>query len=348
MEDSEKRRERLELMRAIAAQAETSNNGETSDVQGLLANPLLESPANLAREESSATPRFDFYTDPSAAFSANRKRSATGNQVAREIKVTLGCLQLKGHSIECGQKPLCEGGQMNPEVTPSRAYQMQNNYSPANQMQSNYSPNQRMYRGRGPYHNTASYRSPRGFASPFPMNQGPPTEMWSGSDGPTSYYSSAPHIGLSSPYPIRQGNPGSGLVGSSPSPVSGYRGSPASSGRGQEHWHSNSGFGWSGGRGQGFRSRGFAPNETLGPDCFYDNSMVEDPWQHLEPVLWRGLDDLGNNLNGSGPSNSWLPKSISMKKPRVSESSTKSTSGQSLAEYLAASFNEAANNASSG
>ncbi|KAJ6685735.1 PROTEIN SICKLE [Salix purpurea] len=232
-------------MRAIAsAQAETCNNNvETSAVPGLLANPLLENPATQpAQEELSATPRFDFYTDPSAAFSANRKRTATANQVAR--------------------------GQRIPEVTPSSAYQMQ----------SNYSPNQRMYPGQRPDHNAAFYGIPRGFAGPFTMNQGTPSEMWSGS---------------------------------------GYGGSPASSGRGQGYWDNSSGRGQSGGRGRGFRSRGFALNETQEPECFYDNSMVEDPWQHLKPVLWRGLGDL--------------------------ESSTKSTSGQSLAEYLSAAFTEAAN-----
>lgn len=86
MEDAEKRSGRLKAMRAIAsAQAETCNNNvETSAVPGLLANPLLENPATQpAQGELSATPRFDFYTDPSAAFSANRKRTATANQVAR-------------------------------------------------------------------------------------------------------------------------------------------------------------------------------------------------------------------------------------------------------------------------
>ena len=180
-------------------------------------------------------------------------------------------------------------GQRNLELTPSHAYQMQNSYSHANQMQSNHLPNQRMYRGQGPYHNAASYRSPRGFSGPFPMNQGAPPEMWSGPGGPASYFSSTFHGGLSCPYPIRQGNPGFGPVGSSPSPVSGYGGNPAISQTGQGHWHSSSGFGQSGGRGQGFRSRGFAPNEAQEePECFYDNSMVEDPWQHLEPVLWSG------------------------------------------------------------
>jgi hypothetical protein len=88
MEDSEKRRERLKAMRSIAAaQAETSNNVETSAPPGLLAYPLLGTPATLlAQGESSAIPRFDFYTDPSAAFSSDRKRTATANQVARGFR----------------------------------------------------------------------------------------------------------------------------------------------------------------------------------------------------------------------------------------------------------------------
>lgn len=344
MEDAEKRSERLKVMRAVAsAQAETCNdNVETSSVPGLLANPLLENPATQpALEELSATPRFDFYTDPSAAFSANRKRTATANQVARSLTPPNNISSMPQFS---SPRP----GQRNPEVAPSSAYQMQSNYSPANQMQSNYSPNQRMYPGQGPYHNAAFYRTPSNFARPFTMNQGTP-EMWNGPGGPASYHSSTPYRGISRPYPIHQGNPGFGPVGSSPSPVSGYGGSPASSGRGQGrgqgYWDSSSGLGQSGGRGRGFRSRGFALNETQEPECFYDNSMVEDPWQHLKPVLWRGLDDPGNNLNGPVSSNSWLPKSISEKKPRISESSNKSTSGQTLAEYLSAAFTEATNDA---
>uniref|UniRef100_A0A6N2MYC1 Uncharacterized protein n=1 Tax=Salix viminalis TaxID=40686 RepID=A0A6N2MYC1_SALVM len=340
MEDAEKRSGRLKAMRAIAsAQAETCNNNvETSAVPGLLANPLLENPATQpAQEELSATPRFDFYTDPSAAFSANRKRTATANHVARGLTPPNNISSTPQFSSS--PRP----GQRIPEVTPSSAYQMQSNYSPTNQMQSNYSPNQRMYPGQRPDHNAAFYGIPRGFAGPFTMNQGTPSEMWRGSGGPGSYHSSTPYRGISRPYPIHQGNPGFGPVGSRPSPVSGYGGNPASSGRGQGYWDNSSGRGQSGGRGRGFRSRGFGLNETQEPECFYDNSMVEDPWQHLKPVLWRGPGDLGNNLNGPVSSNSWLPKSISVKKPKMSESSTKSTSGQTLAEYLSAAFTEAAN-----
>ncbi|KAG6775953.1 hypothetical protein NC652_013996 [Populus alba x Populus x berolinensis] len=283
MENSEKRRERLKAMRSIAAaQAETSNNVETSAPPGLLAYPLLETPTTLlAQGESSAIARFDFYTDPSVTFSANRK-SVVGNLAARSY------FTFPSNNSSVPQLSSPHPGQRNLELTPSHAYQMQNSYSHANQMQSNHLPNQRMYRGQGPDHNAASYRSPRGFSGPFPMNQGAPPEMWTGPGGPASYFSSTLHGGLSCPYPIRQGNPGFGPVGSSPSPVSGYGGSPAISQTGQGNWHSSSGFGQSGGRGQGFRSRGFAPNEAQEPECFYDNSMVEDPWQHLEPVLWSG------------------------------------------------------------
>lgn len=86
MEDSERRRERLKAMRTVAAQAEASSYSvETSAMLGSLANPLLETPETVsAQEESCATSRFDFYTDPIAAFSANKKRSTTHKQVTAQ------------------------------------------------------------------------------------------------------------------------------------------------------------------------------------------------------------------------------------------------------------------------
>lgn len=98
------------------------------------------------------------------------------------------------------------------------------------------------------------------------------------------------------------------------------------------------GLGCSGGRGRGPHSRGFGGDGKQGPECFYDKSMDEDPWQELEPLVWKS-----RNFKSPGSSNSWFPKSISMKKPRVSEASRQSSSQPSLAEYLAASFNEATN-----
>lgn len=83
MEESEKRRERLRAMRAEAARSENSNSIEASAMPGYLSNPLVEiSAAFPAQEESRRTPRFDFYTDPMAAFSGNNRRNNTNDQIS--------------------------------------------------------------------------------------------------------------------------------------------------------------------------------------------------------------------------------------------------------------------------
>lgn len=195
-------------------------------------------------------------------------------------------------------------------------------------------------------------RSPRGMASPFTgIHQGTP-ESWNGSGGTARYNSPSTASGggqIFSPSfgPVRSPTFGYGQgrpqwQGRSPSPGSGRGGSPGpSSGRGRGRWYGSSvspGLGCSGGRGRGLHSRGFGADGKQGPECFYDKSMDEDPWQELEPLAWKS-----RNFKSPGSSNSWFPKSISMKKPRVSEASRQSSSQPSLAEYLAASFNEATN-----
>ncbi|KAF8404717.1 hypothetical protein HHK36_009606 [Tetracentron sinense] len=58
MEESEKRSERLKAMRMEAAQAEVSNNVNTSTVLGCLSNPLIEQFATPpVSENSHAVPR---------------------------------------------------------------------------------------------------------------------------------------------------------------------------------------------------------------------------------------------------------------------------------------------------
>lgn len=76
MEESEKRRERLKAMRQEAAQA--GNQGEAENSMGL-ANPLIDSQPGIA--EPYSRPRFDFYTDPMAAFSADKRKSKHSPQV---------------------------------------------------------------------------------------------------------------------------------------------------------------------------------------------------------------------------------------------------------------------------
>jgi hypothetical protein len=73
--------------------------------------------------------------------------------------------------------------------------------------------------------------------------------------------------------------------------------------------------------------------------------MLEDPWKFLKPVVWRSVSVYVNSLNTPDSSKSWITKSLSTKNPKVSEPSNKSSSQPSLAEYLAALFNEAVNSA---
>ena len=79
------------------------------------------------------------------------------------------------------------------------------------------------------------------------------------------------------------------------------------------------------------------------PDLYYNKSMVEDPWKFLESIVWwrENIPSLNTPLRKS-----WLPESVRVKKVRVEEMKTDSSSNQSLAEYLAASFNEAVNDES--
>ncbi|KAF3623579.1 protein SICKLE [Capsicum chacoense] len=64
--------------------------------------------------------------------------------------------------------------------------------------------------------------------------------------------------------------------------------------------------------------------------------MVEDPWKALKPVIWKPCIDTHDSLK------SQHPNSMSIKKAKLGETPTKFTPQQSLAEYLAAAFNEAA------
>ncbi|KAJ4832858.1 hypothetical protein Tsubulata_001947 [Turnera subulata] len=319
MEDSDQRKQRLNAMRAMAAYNETSSsstNSGTFAAPPFLANPLLDNPP--MQDHLRATQRFDFYTDPMAAFSGDRKRSNMAQDYSAP-PTTVGPPVPRFSSPYQGPRY----AQMNP--------------SPGHQIQGNYMPPQGMYRPHGPYHNATPYRSPRAIGSPSPLNQGASPEGWNAPGVLPSHHGSASLRGVSSPYPMQQGSPSYNLQ------------------RGRGTWHGNSpgrggnrnpGFARGGGRGRGFSPRNSTPTEMLGPECFYDKSMIEDPWKNLEPVLWKRLDAPLNNLNSPGSSNSWLPKSISTKKPRISESAPVSNSKQSLAEYLAASFNEASNDTS--
>ncbi|BFG19454.1 hypothetical protein CerSpe_057290 [Prunus speciosa] len=413
MDESEKRKERLRAMRTEAEEAEASHSVTTSAVPGYLSNPLAEDSAAIpVQEEPCAPSRFDFYTDPMAAFSSDTKRVKVGNQIAPS---NFGRSNTGGSPMARFSSPL-SGGPRNPEMTAP----------PSHQFQSNYSPDQRMYQvQQGFCQNFGPQRNPIGIARPFPTHHGNSPEVWNGAEGAANYsFPSDPSRECRFPGPGFRppgspgfrppgspgfgpqgssgfgppgspgfrlpaspgyrplGSPGFGPQGSSgfgppgspgfrPPASPGYRplGSPGSnSGQGRGHWRSNSpsphsvhggntspgsssgrggghwstspGLGRRGGRGLGSHGPS-AMEKQLGPERFYNDSMVEDPWKFLKPVIWKGVDTPMKRFYSPGSSKPPIEKSSSTKDASISEGSNKSTSQPSLAEYLAASFNDA-------
>ncbi|CAK9163628.1 unnamed protein product [Ilex paraguariensis] len=320
MEESEKRRERLRAMRMEANEAGDCNNLGNSPVSRGLSNPLIETSGYATTPgpaESYATPRFDYYTNPGSAFSADKRRSKVSHQNLQQDS-----------------------------YTPPRPRTPEVNFPQAYQAQINYSPDQRVYH-QGLYNSSGPYRSPVGMASPSGMPQETPPIIWNGSGGtPGYFFPSNPSGGVNfrSPGFEQRGSPsfnsGQGRwnwVNRSPGPSPGRGGSSGpSSGRGRGRWSGHSGYYGSAHRGGGRSGSHDHVSAEVRPDVYYNKSMVEDPWKFLEPVIWK-------SLNTPNSSKSWLPKSISMKKARVSEAPKVSSSQPSLAEYLAASFNDAVN-----
>ncbi|KAJ4963091.1 hypothetical protein NE237_023030 [Protea cynaroides] len=328
MEESEKRRERLKAMRMEAAEADASDIAVDSTAPGYLSNPLIEPSAiPPVKESSPAVPRFDFYTDPMAAFSGNKRNSSSSSMQTPQNYVSP--TSSSGSPMTRFSPSL--SGPRNLDIIPFPAHQYHSNYSP-----NNYNPNQRAYEASMGYSGSDSWRSPVGIASPFPGHQRTPPGVWNRSGGRAGYPFHSPRGGgfLS---------PGLGL--GSPSPGLGRGGSPSPSfGRGSSHQFSNSprpGSGRGGGRGRGFHGVASAREN---PDMFYNRTMVEDPWMHLTPVV--RISVLPANTQRTPESlTSWLPKSIGLKRARVSEAVIEFNSQSSLAECLAASFEEAANDA---
>lgn len=113
------------------------------------------------------------------------------------------------------------------------------------------------------------------------------------------------------------------------------RGSPhLSSGRGRgENYYNSPGPRGRGGRG-GFHNHSGSQDQRN----YYRKSMVDDPWQDLQPIV-------GSILIPIDGAKSWLPESLRKKKEAPNQGRTipNPTSGLSLAEYLDLSFNEASN-----
>ncbi|KAL9172579.1 hypothetical protein ABFS82_03G056800 [Erythranthe guttata] len=335
MEESEKRRERLNAMRTEAAQTRETTHPHNS--LGGLSNPLIESESASTAPLHHTSQRFDFYTDPMAAFSGSKRRNNISPQFPQTRYNTPP------------QRPLYEG-----MLPPPPVYQ--NTHVNA--------PGQRILPVPEPYFNQGS--PPHFNQGPPPhFNQGPPPHFNQGphfnqSPRPNFYQSPQPHSNQSprphfnqSPRPNFNQNhvnyatppnfPRGGNNFTSPSFRQGDS-SHTNYGRGRGEYNSNShNNSGRGGRGRSQGNRGAGSHNSVSadqrPDLYYRKEMVEDPWKMLTPVIWKGVDALGSDQ-------SWLPKSIAVKRAKVSPEAAKtSISQQSLAEYLAASFNDSTDEA---
>ncbi|GAB4842283.1 hypothetical protein Ancab_012253 [Ancistrocladus abbreviatus] len=330
MDESEKRRERLRALRMEAAQAEVSNGPRSHAVPGALSNPLLEA---SDVQDFRAAPRFDFYTDPMAAFSSNKWRSNLSNQNPRDFSTP----HATGGSPMV-QFPPSASGPRSSQIIPSHVHHQQTNYP----------SDQRTYQA-GPYHSPGPTRSPVPMTSPYSVHYGTPPGIWNESGAPSynavnySRVANSPSPGLGWVSGPSFGSPARGRgqwSTNSSSPGSGRGGSSSPhSGRGRGRWAggvasppSRSGLG----RGTG--SRGDGPARG-----FYDKSMLEDPWKSLEPVIWRGVNKKWKMSESRTLETRHSPHN--MKKTKVSEAFDLSNSKQSLADYLAAAFDEAVEDA---
>ncbi|KAG7546323.1 hypothetical protein ISN44_As12g017020 [Arabidopsis suecica] len=313
MEDSEKRKQMLKAMRMEAAAQNDNDDSttgpETSMSTGHLSNPLAETSTH--HQDSFETSRFDYYTDPMSAYSSFKKNKTPKQQY----------ISSPSHQASSPVPP-----QFPPSVPPgSLGSEYQAHTNPGSFQAAHYEP-------RGMSHLSPSYRgSPAGWNNNFrppPVNHlGPP--QWV--PRPFPFSQEIPNVGNN-----RFG--GRGSYNNTAPQFSNY-------GRQNANWvgntYPNSGRGRSRGRGMNTsfgRDGGRRPME-LGAERYYSNSMADDPWKHLKPVIWKSCSDASSS-NSTGQA--WLPNSIAPKTSVTSEASHKpSNNQQSLAEYLAASLDEA-------
>ncbi|GJN38290.1 hypothetical protein PR202_gb27318 [Eleusine coracana subsp. coracana] len=172
---------------------------------------------------------------------------------------------------------------------------------------------------------SSPWRSPMEFQDPISGYQGAPPSAppWGPhSAGQASFPNSSGFV-FRQPHPGQRGSLMNYGPGCSPH---------ASYGRGRgQNYNSSPGIWGRGGRG------GVGFHNYSGQDrrSYFNKTMVDDPWQDLQPIV-------GNIFIPRGGSKSWHPESLREKKETPAYGQIKSTSsGLSLAEYLDLSFNEA-------
>lgn len=176
--------------------------------------------------------------------------------------------------------------------------------------------------------------------------------IWNGPRGSPHYYFSPPtSSGVSYRSPGFEGRPlsnyGQHLThrpSHSPNLSPGYSRSPGlGPGRGRGSWHNTRSLGSGRGAGGHLGPQGRFSNEDklCDVDRFYKKSMIEDPWQFLEPVIWKVTYAASNNSYTPESSKSWTSKSSSTNRGGPSAATLNPSSQTSLAEYLAAALSDA-------
>ncbi|KAL6511747.1 hypothetical protein OROGR_021344 [Orobanche gracilis] len=302
MEESEKRKKRLEAMRMEAAGTGADTDSESPGLASdALSNPLIESETASASPHHDTSPRFDYYTDPLSAFSSRKRANNISPQVSQ------------GH-YGTPPRPMDQG------MTPNPVY-----HYPALG-----SPGPSIFHAPRPHFN----QSPVGAGSPLNRPQLNPTTSFNYGAPPNfsrgaNFTSPGFRQVECSPY-VNYGQ-GSGRQGQNSRPNSG---SGLGRVRGGSVGNNSMSLGSGSSSRRGVGSCDSIPAE-LRPNSYYRKEMVKDPWESLSPVMWKGVGAFDSS------DESWLPESIATKKSKVSsEAPHTSISQQSLAEYLALSFDD--------
>ncbi|KAJ1269786.1 hypothetical protein BS78_06G003900 [Paspalum vaginatum] len=250
-ESSSKRRERLLALRSAAATASPAADPPPAPS----GSPLLPDPDLSGDQAPSGGPRppqrFDYYTNPAAAFSSSHSSGATDPSHKR-----------KG-------PPACY------DPRPPHAGNYGSNYHPPHQQHMDPSPVHSpfpMPSGSRPWQNPMQFQDPmQGYRGTHPGASTPSGPHY-GPRGRGSYPNS-PNFGFRHPNPGRASNPMN----------YGPRGSPYSSygqGRGANY------YGSAGSRGRGGRGGvGFQNHPGWQNRSYFNKSMVDDPWLDLQPVV---------------------------------------------------------------
>ncbi|KAI5071958.1 hypothetical protein GOP47_0014209 [Adiantum capillus-veneris] len=348
-ESSEKRRE---MLRAIREEASLADEGGGSSVTDSPKSPGLPLLHDL--QQPSATPRFEFYTDPLAAFRGpqrNKKsRSEPPSSPLRQPSFapppgsTINAAFLTPNSnpnVNSTPPGSFSPGKHGPNHQPSMRHSGMV-ATPANFSNSYPYPNHHPA-PRGNFHPNST--PPRSFNTPIFSN---PASSAGGPRSAPYSYNGTTH-GNSPAFSDYNVGRGSLSAQSPPWSVGGMNESCVQSHGSNRSWGSfkqspgssnRSTPGKSGGR--GFHRFQGTYSETGTPESFAKRSMLEDPWKDIVPARYDS--SVASRLDSCSFSGSrdWLPKSITrVETSPVSKGVSVSAIGPSLAESLALSFADA-------